>query len=107
MNNLYNSIIKTSDENVAVINRTFSPALDKINSLNDKIDSLIKDINELPTNIESATGGGDDSSSGYIDVSEAKDLIPTLIGLKPDVADCVTNMNNTFGFISEIPTAFL
>ena len=105
MNNLYDGIIKTSGENTAVINKTFSPALDKINSLNDKIDSLIKDINALPTNIKSATSSGDDSSSEYIDVSEAKALIPTLMGLKPDVADCVTNMNNTFGFISEIPTA--
>ena len=105
MNNLYDGIIKTSGENTTVINKTFSPALDKINSLNSKIDSLIKDINALPTNIKSATSSGDDSSSEYIDVSEAKALIPTLVGLKPDVADCVTNMNNTFGFISEIPTA--
>lgn len=111
MNKLYKNVTDGGKANQAEVDRVFTPVSDKYRELSNKLDKIISEIRNLPDTMPakggSSSGGGDSEGgsgeSTTVDVSAAKELIPTLEALKPPVDSCASRFETNTKTLKDMP----
>lgn len=109
MNELKKNVTNLSEKNKKDVNDSFGTASDKFKSLTDDIQKLIDKINGLPDKIYTSSSSSKEKSSSegettnFIDVSEAKSVIPLLEELIPLVDASYSNIKGTSDYLVKIP----
>lgn len=108
MNKLKKDVSTLSEKNKKDVNSSFGSVSDQFKSLSDNLQKMIDKINALPNKVEADKATTKSSSDGgstinYIDVSEAKTVLPILEELIPLLESSYKNIKSTSDYLIKIP----